>query len=126
MVPITDLFPFSPAFLKAYDALPVKDDARHSSSMPQQNLFHLASGDLIMRFDALSLIHKISPTPVLIQHGSDDDTTPIEDVLEIYRRAGEPKQIIIRDGGGHVNLDSGPGFDAQVSHAVAFFKQNLV
>ncbi|HSI73715.1 MAG TPA: alpha/beta fold hydrolase [Fimbriimonas sp.] len=122
MVPITELFPFSKKFFKEYSALPKAQAGAHSSSIPAQPLFHLSSGSLLLRFDCLASLRKISPAPLLIQHGDLDDVVPIEDVLEIYRAAGEPKKLVVHAGYDHVGLDTGPGFDVQVARAVDFFK----
>lgn len=122
MIPITDLFPFSAKFLNEYSALPKAPEGPHSSSVPAQPLFHSASGALLTRFNVLPVIAEISPAPLLIQHGELDDVIPIEDVLDIYRAAGGPKQLVVHEGYDHVGLDSGPGFDAQVQRAVEFFK----
>jgi alpha-beta hydrolase superfamily lysophospholipase len=121
MVPITEIFPFSAKFFSEYSALPKTPGGAHSSSIPAQPLFHLASGKPLLRFNILPAIGRISPNPLLIQHGNLDDVIPIEDVLEIYRAAGEPKQLVIHGGYDHVGLDTGPGFDAQVAKAVEFF-----
>lgn len=43
----------------------------------------------------------IAPRPLLLVHGSQDETVEISDAHRLYARAGEPKQIIIVDGAGH-------------------------
>ncbi|MDO8689490.1 MAG: alpha/beta hydrolase [Dehalococcoidia bacterium] len=43
----------------------------------------------------------IAPRPLLILHGSLDELIPVEQAWEIYRAAGEPKQIHIVTGAGH-------------------------
>lgn len=125
-VPINDLFPFPPSFQRAYHALPEQNGGRQSSSVPQaETLFHLASGHRIMRFDVLERLAAISPTPLLIQHGDRDDVIPVEDAIEAYRLAGNPKRLVIHPGYDHIGLDQGPGLDAQLSVALEFLKEFL-
>lgn len=43
----------------------------------------------------------ISPRPLLIVHGTEDETVPLEHARRLYERAGEPKEIVILEGAGH-------------------------
>jgi fermentation-respiration switch protein FrsA (DUF1100 family) len=43
----------------------------------------------------------ISPRPLLLVHGSRDETVEVSDAHRLYDRAGEPKQIVIVEGAGH-------------------------
>lgn len=43
----------------------------------------------------------IVPRPLLLVHGSLDETVPVEHARELYDKAGSPKQIEIIDGAGH-------------------------
>ena len=43
----------------------------------------------------------IAPRPLLLVHGSNDETVDVSHAYKLYARAGEPKQIIIVDGAGH-------------------------
>lgn len=46
-------------------------------------------------------IGHISPRPILILHGSDDELVPVSQAWELYRHAGEPKEIRVIPGAGH-------------------------
>lgn len=46
-------------------------------------------------------IEKISPRPLLIIHGTQDDVVYLSSARELYERAGEPKQIMMIEGAGH-------------------------
>ena len=48
-------------------------------------------------------IEKISPLPMIIIHGEDDDVVPFENGKEIFRLAKDPKQFWAIRGGGHVD-----------------------
>ena len=43
----------------------------------------------------------IAPRPLLLVHGSEDETVEVSHAYKLYARAGEPKQLIIVDGAGH-------------------------
>jgi fermentation-respiration switch protein FrsA (DUF1100 family) len=46
-------------------------------------------------------IKKISPRPLLIIHGTQDDVVYPSSAQELYERAGDPKQIVMIEGAGH-------------------------
>ena len=43
----------------------------------------------------------IAPRPLLLLHGSEDETVPLSHAHQLYDRAGEPKQLVVLDGAGH-------------------------
>jgi fermentation-respiration switch protein FrsA (DUF1100 family) len=43
----------------------------------------------------------IAPRPLLLVHGSQDETVAVSHAHRLYARAGEPKQLIIIDSAGH-------------------------
>jgi dipeptidyl aminopeptidase/acylaminoacyl peptidase len=43
----------------------------------------------------------IAPRPLLLVHGSADETVPVNDARRLYGEAGEPKQLVILEGAGH-------------------------
>ena len=43
----------------------------------------------------------IAPRPLLLVHGSQDETVNMDHANRLYDRAGEPKQVVIIDGAGH-------------------------
>lgn len=46
-------------------------------------------------------IDKISPRPLLLVHGDADETVPVEQVHKLYRKAKEPKEMVIIPGAKH-------------------------
>jgi len=58
-------------------------------------------------FNGFSLVSPIkyvagvAPRPLLLVHGSKDETVDMSHVHRLYDRAREPKQIVIVDGAGH-------------------------
>jgi fermentation-respiration switch protein FrsA (DUF1100 family) len=49
------------------------------------------------------LVGKISPTPLLILHTRDDRIVPYTHGERLFARAGQPKQLIPIDNGGHTS-----------------------
>ena len=47
-------------------------------------------------------IAKISPIPLLILHGSKDHTVDLYHAQELYKEAGEPKELWITEGADHI------------------------
>jgi len=47
------------------------------------------------------VVGEVSPTPLLIVHGDEDDTVPVEEAYRLYEAAREPKELFIVEGGGH-------------------------
>ncbi len=52
-------------------------------------------------------ITHITPRPLLIIHGDNDDVVSVSHARQLYRRAGEPKELAIIPGAGHrLRLDA--------------------
>ena len=49
----------------------------------------------------IDLIANISPRPLLIVHGTQDEVVDPSQAWELYSRAGEPKEILMVEGAGH-------------------------
>jgi len=49
----------------------------------------------------IDCIDRISPRPLLLVHGSSDETVDISHARRLYERAGEPRQLVVIDGVGH-------------------------
>jgi len=49
----------------------------------------------------LNWIDRISPRPLLLIHGDKDDLVPVEQAHMLYKRAVEPKELVILTGTGH-------------------------
>lgn len=62
--------------------------------------------------------------PLLIIHGSHDETVPIFHAREIYRCAGEPKRLEIIDGANH-SIDNPDHGEVMLNLAMEWFKQHL-
>jgi len=49
----------------------------------------------------IKYVARIAPRPLLLVHGSRDETVEISHAYKLYDEAGEPKQLIIIDGAEH-------------------------
>jgi putative redox protein len=49
----------------------------------------------------LPCVGRISPRPLLLIHGEDDETIPREHARMLYERAGEPRELLLLPGGKH-------------------------
>jgi alpha/beta superfamily hydrolase len=50
---------------------------------------------------SLNWVEKLSPKPLLIMHGTQDDVVPVDSSMALYEHAGKPKDIFIIQGAGH-------------------------
>ena len=61
---------------------------------------------------------------VLVVHGQRDETRDWQEGLQLYRRLGEPKQLLLLEGGDHRLLD--PAYRRLAIHAsLDWFSQHL-
>ncbi len=49
----------------------------------------------------INYVADISPRPLLLVHGSHDETVAVNDARKMYERAGEPRHLEIVEGAGH-------------------------
>jgi uncharacterized protein len=57
--------------------------------------------DDVERHDAIDFVSEVSPIPLLIVHGDRDETVPVTQARELYKAAGEPRELRILPGGQH-------------------------
>ncbi|KAH0355531.1 alpha/beta-hydrolase, partial [Aureobasidium melanogenum] len=72
-----------------------------------------------------SRIHKIGPTPLLMQVPKKDVVAITDTMLEAYNRAVEPKEIQILPG-GHFSMFEGDEFEMMLAKEVEFLKRTLL
>ncbi len=66
----------------------------------------------------LHWVGKISPKPILIVHGDQDDVIPVQNAYELYERAKEPKKILIFKNVNHQIRNNQEAMDAVVEWTV--------
>jgi fermentation-respiration switch protein FrsA (DUF1100 family) len=57
-----------------------------------------------MSFNAVTYVHHVSPTPLLIVHGMEDKYCLPKFAQQVYDEAGEPKEILWLDTTNHIDL----------------------
>ena len=70
----------------------------------------------------LNEVHKISPRPMLIIHGSDDVGIDLAGVKRLYELAGEPKDLVIVEGADH-ELSNPAAYEITVKTVLDWFKR---
>ena len=128
VVGVEEIFPFSPAFLAAYQKL--KAEAGGSSAMAGStgigtDLFYLLSVDAMVDFRPSDAARRLTGQPLLVVHGTDDDTAPIETVEPVFAAAPGPKRWEPIAGAAHNDLDGGPGLKRVIGLAGDWFSQYL-
>ncbi|MEM2261756.1 MAG: alpha/beta hydrolase, partial [Ignisphaera sp.] len=76
------------------------------------------------KYDVLDSCAKISPRPLLIIHGSNDNIAPVDHAQALYERAGEPKKIVIIEGADH-SFNRRDWEDEVIDLTVEWFKETL-
>jgi fermentation-respiration switch protein FrsA (DUF1100 family) len=71
----------------------IRDDDFPASAKGWLNGFELVK--------PIDCIDRISPRPLLLVHGSRDETVDVSHARRLYAKAGEPKQLAIVEGAGH-------------------------
>jgi dipeptidyl aminopeptidase/acylaminoacyl peptidase len=66
-------------------------------------------------------VHAVSPTPLLIVHGTEDETVPVECAWRLYEAAGEPRELVLLERGRH-RLRLNP---AATAAALSWLQMNL-
>lgn len=51
--------------------------------------------------EAIEYVGGISPAPLLVVHGEKDETIPVQEGIELFLAAGEPREITLLPGGTH-------------------------
>ncbi|MBU1171047.1 MAG: alpha/beta hydrolase [Proteobacteria bacterium] len=75
-------------------------------------------------FHSGNLIEAISPIPVLIIHGIDDEVVPYHHGQMLYERAKEPKTFLTVDRGRHISALTAQGSIYQMK-MLDFYRQSL-
>lgn len=75
-------------------------------------------------FDPVEVIHRISPRPLFLLHGVDDDVIPVASAHALYERAGDPKELWLLDGLKHCKALEG-AYEPFRARVVSFFERSL-
>ena len=65
-------------------------------------------------FAPVEKVARLAPRPLFILHGAEDDVVPVSQAEELYRRAREPRQLIVHPSAGHSFVWARPWLRNQV------------
>jgi hypothetical protein len=128
LAPITQVIKFPASFWERYALL---GSSNESESLPtntekgQEPMLSLESADAMMRLLPKTIVHMVSPRPILFVHGGKDDVAKIELARGLYEHGGEPKDFVVLPDMDHIDLDSGEGLKMQVALSIQWFDRNL-
>jgi len=57
--------------------------------------------DNLRQVTPLDYVAGITPRPLLLVHGSNDETVPVDHARSLYEKAGNPKKLVVIKGAGH-------------------------
>jgi uncharacterized protein len=81
--------------------------------------------DDTLGFNAEWVVDRIAPRPLLFITTDNDRLVPPEESEAMYRRAGEPKRLVVLRGFGHYEVYTGEAFRQVMAETVAWFGQYL-
>ena len=61
----------------------------------------LESTELLFRFRPELVVDRLAPRPLLLVHGAENRLHSPEESRELFRRAGDPKELVLLEGAGH-------------------------
>ena len=128
VVPVEQIFPFSPKFAAGYAKL---KQAKGGSSALQaeqglgSDSFYLASVDLMTALDLLPVASAITGCPCLFITGELDDTAPVETIEPVIAAVRGIKEWIVVAGADHNALDSDPGLNHALGSVTGWFATHL-
>lgn len=128
VVPIEQIFPFSPAFAAGYAQLKQSQggtSALQGSEGLGKDAFFLASVDRMASLRLLPLVAGIEDCPCLFVSGELDDTAPIETIEPVFESIPAIKEWIVVAGADHNSLDTDPGLDKALGSVTTWFQSHL-
>ncbi|MEX1077948.1 MAG: alpha/beta fold hydrolase [Homoserinimonas sp.] len=83
----------------------------------------LESADRLLQFQPREQAAKLSPRPLLVVHGTDNQLHKVEEAQLMYDSALEPKELVLLEGHGHTEwmLDDNPVFQGVIDRLDEFF-----
>lgn len=82
-----------------------------------QTLLHM------LEFEAQAMIHRVSPTPLLMVVPGNDVLVSTSSQLAAFGNAREPKQLLYLEGAGHFDVYEGDYFERSVQTQLDFLRK---
>jgi len=128
VVPIDQIFPFSPRFAAGYARLKQSQggtSALQGAEGLGRDAFYLASVDRIADVNLLPVAQGLTHCPSLFISGELDDTAPIETIQPIVDAIPGVKEWMVMAGADHNSLDSDPGLHTALASVTLWFQSHL-
>jgi dipeptidyl aminopeptidase/acylaminoacyl peptidase len=88
-------------------------------------LTELRKGFSRQQVQPLNVVADISPRPLLLVHGMEDDRITIDQAHLIYQAARQPKDLWLVEGATHASMRS-PGLDLLIGQVIAYLNTALL
>jgi fermentation-respiration switch protein FrsA (DUF1100 family) len=106
--------------VQAYDELvPMHDLHNWTNSLTEVTQLYMALSE------PQAVIHRISPTPLLMIVPENDVTVKTTSQLAAFAKAKEPKELAVISGAGHFDIYSGKFFEENIAAQLAFLERIL-
>lgn len=79
----------------------------------------------MLLFEAQAVIHRVSPTPLLMVVPGNDVTVKTASQLAAFEKAKEPKQLFYIEGAGHFDVYLGETFERNIEVQIEFLRKHL-
>jgi len=123
MLPVVSEDPLGPCALPTPDSWEWFTETHRLRAPAWRNEVTLRSVEMLMEYEPDCYIQRVSPTPFMMLIASGDHLTVADEAFKTYRRALEPKKLVILPG-GHFDAYV-KGFDLASSAARDWFVQHL-
>ncbi len=90
-----------------YDIVPIPEHLRHNVLKGSIEKFPVDTAQSMFDFTAEDVIGQLAPRPLLLLHSSVDSVTPTEQSIELFKRAGKPKDLHFFDETDHFMFAEG-------------------
>jgi pimeloyl-ACP methyl ester carboxylesterase len=84
-----------------YDIVPIPEHLRGHLSKKSVMEFPVETAQSMFDFRAEDVVDQIAPRPLLLMHAANDSVTPMEQSIELFRRAGQPAELHLLSGVDH-------------------------
>jgi uncharacterized protein len=125
MVPAVDADPLASVMMPSADAWEWFSRGSKERAPSWKNEITMRSVERVSEYEPGDVIHRISPTPLLMIIAEDDNVAPAELAFAAYERAREPKELVVIPG-GHFDAYAGDGFAQAAGAAREFFVRKLL
>lgn len=124
MIAVVSDDPAVPCGLPTADSYRWFTETERTRAPAWKNETTLRTVEMFTEYEPGVYIDKIAPTPLLMVLAREDHLTVVDQALQAYNRALEPKQLEILPG-GHFDAYTGPGFEQGSAAARDWFVRHL-